>query len=46
MLIFEAPAILARAVETAATGPRRTPLALARDGAARAAAKILELAAG
>ncbi len=39
------PATLARAAETAATGPRRTPLALARDGAARAAAKILELAA-
>jgi predicted glycosyltransferase len=38
------PAKLAAAVETAATGPRRTPLALARDGAARAAAKILELA--
>jgi predicted glycosyltransferase len=38
------PATLARAAETAATGPRRTPLALARDGAARAAAKILELA--
>ncbi len=38
------PATLAGAAETAATGPRRTPLALARDGAARAAAKILELA--
>ena len=39
------PLMLARAAETAATGPRRTPLALARDGAARASAKILELAA-
>ncbi|MCH8169033.1 MAG: glycosyltransferase [Proteobacteria bacterium] len=39
------PSILAHAAETAATGPRRAPLALARDGAARAAAKILELAA-
>jgi predicted glycosyltransferase len=39
------PATLARAAETAATGPRRTPLALARDGAARAATKILQLAA-
>jgi len=39
------PATLARAAETAATGPRRAPLALARDGAARAAAEILELAA-
>ena len=38
------PSILATAAETAATGPRRAPLALARDGAARAAAKILELA--
>jgi predicted glycosyltransferase len=37
-------ATLARAAEAAATGPRRTPLALARNGAARAAAKILELA--
>jgi predicted glycosyltransferase len=39
------PSMLATAAETAATGPRRTPLALARDGAARAAAKILEFAA-
>jgi predicted glycosyltransferase len=39
------PSMLAAAAETAATGPRRTPLALARDGAARASAKILELAA-
>jgi len=39
------PTKLALAAETAATGPRRAPLALARDGAARAAAKILELAA-
>jgi predicted glycosyltransferase len=38
------PAKLAAAAETAAAGPRRTSLALARDGAARAAAKILELA--
>jgi len=38
------PATLATAAETAATGPRRRPLTLARDGAARAAAKILELA--
>ena len=38
--------MLARTAETAATGPRRTPLALARDGAARASAKILELTAG
>ena len=30
--------------QTAATGPRRSPLALARDGADRTAAKILELA--
>jgi len=35
---------LARAAEAAATGPRRTPLPLARDGTAFAAAKILELA--
>ncbi len=40
------PTTLARTAETAATGPRRTPLALARDGAARASAKILELTAG
>ena len=40
------PGMLAKAAETAATGPRRTPLALVRDGAKRAAAKILELAAG
>ena len=39
-------AMLARTAETAATGPRRMPLALARDGAARASAKILELTAG
>ncbi len=39
------PSMLAAAAETAATGPRRTPLALARDGATRASAKILELAA-
>jgi predicted glycosyltransferase len=39
------PSMLAEAAETAATGPRRAPLALARDGAARAAAKILEIAA-
>ena len=39
------PSILAAAAETAATGPRRAPLALARDGAAHAAAKILEIAA-
>ncbi|MHA1529186.1 MAG: glycosyltransferase family protein [Alphaproteobacteria bacterium] len=39
------PAMLAHATETAATGSRRAPLALARDGAARAADKILELAA-
>ena len=38
------PSILAAAAETAATGPRRAPLALARDGAAGAAAKILEIA--
>ena len=39
------PAALATAAETAATGPRRTPLPLARDGAPRAAAKILEITA-
>ncbi len=39
------PERLARAVETAAAGPRRTPMQLARDGAARAAARILEIAA-
>jgi predicted glycosyltransferase len=39
------PEILARAAETAATAPRRTPLALARNGAVRAAARILEIAA-
>jgi predicted glycosyltransferase len=39
------PSTLASAAETAATGARRTPLALARDGAARAAAKILKIAA-
>jgi predicted glycosyltransferase len=37
------PSTLAEAAETVATGPRRAPLALARDGASRAAAKILEL---
>jgi predicted glycosyltransferase len=36
---------LAEAVESAANGPRRPPLRLARDGAARAARLILELAA-
>lgn len=40
------PSLLAHAAGTAAGGPRRAPLALARDGAARAAVKILELAAG
>jgi predicted glycosyltransferase len=40
------PAMLARAADTAAAGPRRKPLVLAHDGGARAAAKILELAAG
>jgi predicted glycosyltransferase len=39
------PSTLANAAEASATGPRRIPLALARDGAARATAKILELAA-
>jgi predicted glycosyltransferase len=38
------PVKLAGAAATAAAGPRRVPLALARDGAARAATKILELA--
>ncbi|MFQ5565025.1 MAG: glycosyltransferase family protein [Paracoccaceae bacterium] len=38
------PATLAAAAEAAITGPRRAPLPLARDGAARAAAKIMELA--
>lgn len=38
------PEGLARAAEAAAAGPRRPPLPLARDGAARAAAKIMELA--
>jgi predicted glycosyltransferase len=38
------PENLAAAAETAAAGPRRAPLALARDGAARAARLILELA--
>jgi UDP-N-acetylglucosamine--N-acetylmuramyl-(pentapeptide) pyrophosphoryl-undecaprenol N-acetylglucosamine transferase len=37
-------ATLAGAAETAATGPRRMPLALGPDGAARAATRILELA--
>jgi predicted glycosyltransferase len=39
------PDTLARAAETAANAPRRKALPLARDGAARAAAKILEIAA-
>ena len=39
------PSMLAEAAETAANGPRRAPLTLVRDGAARAAAKILEIAA-
>lgn len=38
------PAALAEAAEGVAAGPRRTPLPLARDGAARAARLILELA--
>ena len=38
------PEKLAHAAEPSATGPRRTPLSLTRDGAARAAAKILEIA--
>jgi predicted glycosyltransferase len=39
------PEALADAAGAAATGPRRAPLTLARDGAARAASLILELAA-
>ncbi|HSF95372.1 MAG TPA: glycosyltransferase [Thermohalobaculum sp.] len=39
------PQALAEAAEAAASGHRRAPLPLARDGAARAAAAILELAA-
>jgi len=38
------PETLATAAGAAATGPRRAPLPLARDGAARAARLILELA--
>lgn len=38
------PSKLTAAAETAATGPRRPPWPWPRDGAARAAAKILELA--
>jgi predicted glycosyltransferase len=40
------PSTLASAAEASATSHRRAPLALPRDGATRAAAKILELAAG
>ncbi len=40
------PTALATAAEIAATGPRRTPMALARDGATLAAEKILEITAG
>lgn len=38
------PKALVKVVEAAATGPRRTPHPIDRNGAARAAAKILELA--
>jgi predicted glycosyltransferase len=38
------PRALAEAADAAATGPGRRPLQLARDGAARAAARIRELA--
>ena len=39
------PASLANAVAAAIAGPRRAPTPIARDGAARAVAKILELTA-